>query len=115
MNIRVDVLNCVFFSSGEYSRLQCKRDTIIRQLADQGFTGELGEKLLGAEMISRRIYAQARNVAPGVVEVDRATVLFNAVLAGVELNPAKYDKFICILKQIQGSDDLVDFIEGRFL
>ena len=50
-----------------------------------------------------------------MVEVDRATVLFNAVLAGVELNPAKYEKFIRILKQIQRSDDLVDFIEGKFL
>ena len=66
-------------------------------------------------MISRRIYDQAKNVAPGEVEVDRAAVLFNAVLTGVELNPAKYDKFISILKQIRGSDDLVAFIEGRFL
>ena len=63
-------------------------------------------------MISRRIYDLAKNVAPGVVEEDRAAVLFNAVLASVELNPVKYDQFIGILKQIQGSDDLVAFIEG---
>ena len=50
-----------------------------------------------------------------MVEVDRVTVLFNAVLASVKLNPAKYDKFIHILKEIQGSDDLVDHIESRFL
>ena len=66
-------------------------------------------------MISLRTYDLARNVAPGVVEVDRATVLFNAVLAGVKLNPANYNNFISILRQIRGSDDLVDFIEGRFL
>ena len=63
-------------------------------------------------MIPRRKYDEANNYAPGVVERDRATVLFNAVLAGVKLNPAKYDKFIAILKQIQGSEDLVAFIEG---
>ena len=36
-------------------------------------------------MIISRIYDLARNFAPGVVEVDRVTVLFDAVLAGVEL------------------------------
>ena len=101
--------------SAGYNKLQRKRDKIIRNLADQEFTRELAEKLHGAEMITREIYDQAKNVAPGVVEVDRVTVLFNAVLASVELNPAKYDKFISILRQIRGSDDLVTFIEGRLL
>ena len=77
--------------------------------------GVLAEKLLGADMITRRIYDQARNVAPGMVEMDRAAVLFNAVLASVKLNPAKYAQFISILQQIQGSSDLVGFIEGGFL
>ena len=104
-----------FLSSGGYSRLQRKRDTIIGHLADLGFTGELAEKLLGADMITRRIYNQARNVAPGMVEMDRAAVLFNAVLASVKLNPVKYAQFISILQQIQGSRDLVDFIEGGLL
>ena len=80
-----------------------------------GFTGELSEKLLGADMITRHIYDHARNVAPGMVEMDRAAVLFNAVLASVKLNPAKYAQFISILQQIQGSSDLVDFIKGGFL
>ena len=98
-----------------YTKLQRERDTIIQFLADLGFTGVLAEKLFGNEMILRRIYDQAKSVAPGMVEVDRAAVLFNAVLASVQLNPAKYDKFISILKEIQGSDDLVSFIEGRLL
>ena len=97
-----------------YSTLQRKRDKIIRALADQGFTRALAEKLLGAEMITRRIYDEAKNSAPGVVEMDRTTVLFNAVLASVELNPAKYDTFISVLREIRGSDDLVAFIEGRY-
>ena len=105
----------ILFPSGGYSRLQRKRDTIIGHLADLGFTGELAEKLLGADMITRRIYDQARNVAPGMVEMDRAAVLFNAVLASVKLNPAKYAQFISILQQIQGSSDLVGFIEGGLL
>ena len=62
-------------------------------------------------MITLEIYNKSKNFAPGVVEEDRATTLFNAVLAGVELNAAKYDKFILILKQIRGSDDLVAFID----
>ena len=114
MGIRDDALN-LYFLSGGYSKLQRKRDTIIEHLANLGFTGELAEKLFRAETITRHIYDQAKIIAPGVVEVDRATVLFNAVLAGVKLNPSKYDEFIHILKQIRGSDDLVDFIEGRFL
>ena len=81
-----------------YSTLQRKRDEIIQALADQGFTRALAEKLLGAEMITRRIYDEARNYAPGVVEMNRTTVLFNAVLDSVELNPAKY---ICVLREIR--------------
>ena len=95
-----------------YSTLQRKRDTIIQALADQGFTRALAEKLLRAEMITRRIYDEAR--IPGVVEMDRTTVLFNAVLASVKLNPARYDTFIGFLREIRGSDDLVAFIEGRY-
>ena len=66
-------------------------------------------------MITRRIYDQARNFAPGEVEVDRATGLFNAVLASVELNPMKYDMFISILMEMPGSEDIVSFIEGKAL
>ena len=109
----VDGLN-LYFLSAAYSKLQCKRDRIIQALADQGFTRELAEKLFGAEMITRRIYDEAKNSAPGVVEMDRTTVLFNAVLDSVELNPAKYEKFISVLREIRGSDDLVAFIEGRY-
>ena len=90
-------------------------DTIIEHLADQGFVGELVEKLWGAEMITRRIYDLAKNYAPGVVERDRATVLFNAVLSCVKLNPALYEKFIGILGEIHGSKELVAFIEGNLL
>ena len=101
------------FLAAGYSKLQCKRDKIIRYIADLRFTKDLAEKLLATDMINRRVYDLANNVAPGVVEVDRATVLFNAVLAGVKLNPAKYDQFICILKEIEGSNDLVVFIEEQ--
>ena len=66
-------------------------------------------------MITRRIYDEAKNYAPGVVERDRATVLFNAVLSSVKLNPAQYEKFIGILREIRGSKELVAFIEGNFL
>ena len=104
----------IFLSAG-YNKLQCQRDTIIESLADLGLTRNLAEKLLGAKMITRHIYDQANNFAAGVVEVNRATVLFNAVLARVKLKPAKYGEFIALLKLIPGSDDLVDFIEGRFL
>lgn len=103
-----------FLSDGP-SKLMRKRNTIIENIAGLGFTGDLNEKLLATGMITSHIYDQARNFAPGVVEKERATVLFNAVLAGVKLNPAKYDKFITILQEIQGSDDLVAFIKGRCL
>ena len=107
------VLNCIH--SAGFSKLQCKRDTIINSLADLGLTRDLAERLFGAGMITRRIYNQARNFAPGEVEVDRATGLFNAVLASVELNPMKYDMFISILMEMPGSEDIVSFIEGKAL
>lgn len=40
-------------------------------------------------------------------------MLFNAVLTGVKLNPAIYDKFMSFLKEIRGSEDIVALIEGR--
>ena len=66
-------------------------------------------------MIAQEIYDESRIVAPTVTDAVRATALFNAVLASVELNPAKFDKFISILQQIQGSHDLVAFIKGKSL
>ena len=107
------IIKFVFFLSAGYSKLHKKRDRVIKCLADQGFVRELVEKLWSAQMITRRIYDEAKNYAPGVVERDRATVLFNAVLSSVELNPAKYGKFIVILGEIHGSQDLVAFIEGN--
>ena len=50
-----------------------------------------------------------------MVERDRVTVLFDAVLAGVELNPSNYEKFLDILKTIGGLEDIVVFIEGKLL
>ena len=110
----VIVLNNYFFSA-VYYKLQRKRDTIISHLAQLRITAPLVEKLLKEKMITNEIYEQAKNFAPGTGETDRATVLFNAVLAGVELNPAKYYNFIGILREIWGSDDLVAHIEGRFM
>ena len=112
-NLRCNQI-CIHLSDA-YSKLQNKRDTIIPSLADQGIVRELVEKLWSAKMITRRIYDEANCFAPGVVERDRAAVLFNAVLSSVKLNPAQYEKFITILKEIQGSRDLVAFIEGNLL
>ena len=108
------VLICIF-PSAEYDRLHRKRVTIIETLADLGLTRALAEKLWSSGMIARRTYDEAKIVAPNVTEIDRATAVFNAVLASVKLNRAKYDKFVGTLKEVGGSDDLVAFIEGRFL
>ena len=66
-------------------------------------------------MITHSVYDGAKNYAPGVVERDRATVLFHAVLSSVKLNPAQYERFIAILGEIHGSRELVAFIKGNLL
>ena len=47
-----------------------------------------------------------------MVERDRVTVPFDAVLASVKLNPLKYSEFLGIL-EIEGLDAIVVFIDGK--
>ncbi len=57
----------------------------------------------GAEMITHSVYDEARISAPGVVERDRATLLFNAVLSSVKLNPTQYETLIGTLGKMHGA------------
>ena len=97
-----------------YKKLHSRRDKIIKYLAAQQSSSELAEKLSRDRLITCRIYDIARNTAPGVVEFDRITEIFNAVLSSVELNSEVYGKFIRILKEIQGLEDIITIIDGKF-
>ena len=101
------------FLSAEYKKLQQQRDTIIDYLAAQNIAALLADKLLGAGFITCPVYALAKNFAPGVVERDRVTVLFDAVLAGVKLDPSMYNTFLGILKEIEGLGAIVAVLDGK--
>ena len=103
------------FLSAEYKKLQQERGTIIDYLAAQNIAALLADKLFGAGFITRRVCDLAKNLAPGVVERDRVTGLFDAVLASVKLNPSKYNKFLGILKEIEGLGEIVAFLDGKLL
>ena len=66
-----------------------------------------------AGFITQAVYALANNKAPGVVERDRISVTFDAVVAGVKLNPLKYNTFLSILGEIEGIQDIVAYINGK--
>ena len=105
-----------FFSAG-YKKLQQMRDQIIEFLADQKFAAQLADKLLGAVLISKSVYDHAKNYAPGVVERDRVTVMFDAVLAHIKLDRdgLKYNGFLTILKETEGLGDIVKTIDSKSL
>ena len=50
-----------------------------------------------------------------MVERNRVTGLFDAVLASVKLNPSKYNMFLGILKEIEGLGDIVAFLDSRLI
>ena len=101
--------------SDGYKKLTKRRDDIIEYLASQKTAKKLASKLLAAEFITHSVYNQANNYATNVVETDRVTVMFDAVLAAVKLNPSKFNKFLSILKEIEGLGDIVAFIDGKLL
>ena len=99
--------------SEEYIKLSCRRDRIVQFLAYQKCSAGLAERLHRDKVISSHVYDRAKNFAPDVVERDRISVMFDAVLSKVDLSSRFYSQFLNGLKEMAGLEDIVDFIDGK--
>ena len=94
----------------EYNRVALNRNKIVRFLAANVSAGELADELLVAGLISDDVRQKAQVAALSVSE--RIRPMIDAVITRIELNAAKYDLFISVLKQFRSLEDLVQYIEG---
>ena len=84
--------------------------TIVRFLAANVSPGGLADKLLVAGLINDDIREKARVTGLPVSETVRPMI--DAVITRIELNAAKYDLFISVLRQLGSLEDLIQFIES---
>ena len=94
----------------EYQKILTRYDTIIHQLASARCSGYLADKLRSKELITGQIYEEALNFGPGVVESTRIRPMINAVLAKVELSTTNYFTFVGVLREMEGAEDIVQYI-----
>ena len=105
----------IFFppSGGVYDRVALNRDKIVRFLAADVCAGELADKLLVAGLISENVREKA--LVTGVAVSETIRPMIDAVINRIELNEAKYEKFVCVLRQFGSLEDLIQFIEASVL
>ena len=97
-------------TAGVYERVALNRDKIVRFLSADVSAGELADKLLVAGLISEHVREKALVTGLPVSETIRPMI--DAVVTRIELNAAKYDLFISVLRQFGSLEDLIQFIEG---
>ena len=94
---------------GVYDQVALNRDTIVRFLAADVSPGALADQLLVAGLINDDIREKAR--VTGLPVSERIRPMIEAVIIRIELNAAKYDLFISVLRQFESLEDLIEFIE----
>ena len=62
-----------------------------------------------------RVFEEALNAGPGVVETVRIRPVVGAVLAKVEMNTENYYKFQDILQELGGLQDTVQLLQGMLI
>ena len=71
---------------------------------------ELAGKLyFSARLISESIWEEA--YVGGKTNANKIRLLMKSILSQVELNAANYDKFVTVLKDISGLQDIVELLE----
>ena len=98
--------------TSEYKKLSTRYDQIIEKLADEIRAEDLAIKLRRAKMITRGKQEEASVQA--VANSLRIRPQIDAVLAKTELNAENYHTFIGILTDMEGLEEVIAFIDGRY-
>ena len=95
-----------------HERVAFRCGEIIRFLAANVCPGGLADKLLTVGLISESVREKA--LVTGLPVSERIRPMIDAVITRIELNAAKYDLFISVLKHFGYLEDLVLYIEMPF-
>ena len=79
-------------------------------LSSVGIAAQLADKLYySARLITKAVWEEA--TLGGMTDSNKLRVLMNSVLSQVELNAANYDKFVTVLYEFDGLQDVVQLLE----
>ena len=99
----------------EYDKLLECSDTLITQLAAAKCAEILATKLRAKKLITESVFANATSAGPGVIERTRIQAIIGHVLAQAKNNSAYCSKFLDVLRDIEGLQDVVELLEGTKL
>ena len=85
-------------------------DKLISHLAAAKCSGDLADKLRSRGLISDGVYEAGVHAA--AMESTRIRALIHAVDAEVKLNTRNYYKFVTILRELAGLEDIVETLQG---
>ena len=95
----------------EFSLISADFALIVQYLASSVNPARFADKLYVNNLITRENMENARIL--GITRSSLIRPLIAAVVTHVEINPANYDKFISILKEYGGLEDLVQVFESQ--
>ena len=94
----------------QYQRLFTNFPTLVDVLSSVGIAAQLADRLYySARLITKAVWEEAS--LGGMTESNKLRVLMNSVLSQVELNAANYDKFVTVLYEFDGLQDVVQLLE----
>ena len=83
---------------------------LVKALSHMMSAEELADKLyFSAELITESIWEEVS--VGGVVSSKKLRLLMKSVLSQVELKAANYDKFVAVLKELDGLQDIIEILE----
>ena len=83
---------------------------LVKALSRMMSAEELADKLyFSAELITESIWEEVS--VGGVVSSKKLRLLMKSVLSQVELKVANYDKFLAVLKELDGLQDIIEILE----
>ena len=94
----------------KYNRLFAQFPQLIESLADTIPAENLADKLLKEKLITKWCWEEA--CLPTVARSQKIRPLIRAILSRVKLNDSNYDKFVSVLREIPGLQDIVQLVEG---
>ena len=80
-------------------------------LSSMRIVEEMANKLyFNAKLITKPVWEEA--FVGGVTDSNKLHILMKTVLSQVELNAANYDKFVTVLYEIDGLQDVIQLLES---
>ena len=94
----------------QYQRLFSTFPTLVTALTPMVGAAELADKLyFSTRLITESVWEEAS--VGGVTNSTKIRLLIKSVLSQVELNAANYEKFVAVLREFDGLQEIVELLE----